>query len=118
VTIGDRRGADRRAEKRESRVYSLPPAATLTGRVSGDRRLIGHSPDRAVAVFAYKQRTILCDRNADRAAPDLVIPDGMRERAPCACRKEANTDRVPLPLCLFRVPIVCHPPIVIDFLIL
>jgi hypothetical protein len=42
---------------------------------------MGDAPDRSVAVFGHEERTILCDRNADQAAPDLVIPDGMRERA-------------------------------------
>lgn len=54
-------------------VWTLPPAATPIPGSAGDSRLMGDAPDRSVTVFGHEERTIFCDRNADRAAPDLLV---------------------------------------------
>src|SRR5689334_10500050 len=36
---------------------------------------MGNAPDRTIAVFSHEQRTILRDRNADWASPDLRVAD-------------------------------------------
>ena len=33
------------------------------------------APDRSVAIFGHEKRAILCNGNADRAAPDLSVGD-------------------------------------------